>query len=204
MELGEALDRIDAIRAHVARTRVFRGYKAATVAGTGLLALLASALQPIAVPEPLANVRQYLQLWITVAVLSAIGVAIELATRCRSSNSSLQRAQTVQALEDFIPCLVAGGCVTWGVVQFSPGAVNLLPGLWAILFSLGVFASCRQLPPLAVAVALYYLAAGVTCLALARGIHALSPWAMAGTFGVGQLLTAAVLYLALERADVES
>ncbi|HEY6564795.1 MAG TPA: hypothetical protein VIY86_09885 [Pirellulaceae bacterium] len=203
MELIEALDRIDAIRAHVARTRVFRGYKAATVGCTGLLAFLAAALQPHLVPDPLENMRQYLQLWIGVAVLSVICVAIELGTRCWDSDSPFQRALTVQAVEHFIPCLVAGACVTWAVVQFSPNAANLLPGLWAIMFSLGVFASCRQLPPLAIVVAIYYLVAGVTCLAMARGIHALSPWTMAGTFGVGQLLTASVLYLALERTDAK-
>jgi hypothetical protein len=34
---------------------------------------------------------------------------------------------------------------------------------------------------------------------LARGTHMFSPWAMALTFGVGQLLAAAVLYWNLER-----
>jgi len=203
MELGEALDRIDAIRAHVARTGVFRGYKAATVGCTGLLAFLVSAVQPLVVPEPLENVHQYLQLWIGVAGISVICVAIELTTRCVKSDSPLQREQTLRAVEHFVPCLVAGASVTWAVVQFAPAAAHLLPGLWAIIFSLGIFASCRQLPPPAVVVAIYYLAAGVACLAMARGVHAFSPWAMAGTFGVGQLLTAVVLYLAPERRDAD-
>jgi hypothetical protein len=34
---------------------------------------------------------------------------------------------------------------------------------------------------------------------LARGLHAFSPWAMGLTFGIGQLLAAAVLYWNLER-----
>src|SRR4051812_33171663 len=87
----------------------------------------------------------------------------------------------------------------WAMVRFSPEAVGLLPGLWVVTFSLGIFASCRHLPPHIVVVATYYLLAGVACRAMAREAHALSPWAMAGTFGVGQLLTAAVLYLGLER-----
>jgi hypothetical protein len=203
MELGEALERIDTIRAHVARTGVFRGYKAATVGCTGLLAFLVSAVQPLVVPDPLENVHQYLQLWIGVAAVSAICVAIELATRCVKSDSPLQREQTLRAVEQFVPCLVAGASATWAVVQFSPDAASLLPGLWAIMFSLGIFASCRQLPAPTVVVAIYYLAAGVACLALARGTHALSPWAMAGTFGAGQLLTSVVLYLALERRDAD-
>ena len=36
-------------------------------------------------------------------------------------------------------------------------------------------------------------------LVLARGLSAFSPWAMGLTFGVGQLLAAAVLYWNLER-----
>ena len=201
MELGEALQRIDAIRAHVARAGVFRGYKAATVGFTGLLAFLAAGVQPLVVPEPLQNVSQYLLLWIGAATVSVACVATELITRYVKTDSVLQREQTLRAVEQFVPCLVAGSIVTWAVVRYAPDGVQLLPGLWAILFSLGVFASCRQLPPPAVVVALFYLAAGVACLALARDDHALSPWAMAGTFGVGQLLTAAVLYLALERRD---
>src|SRR5262245_45829795 len=144
MELGEALERIDAIRAHVARTGVFRGYKAATVGCTGLLAFLAAAVQPFVVPDPLENVHQYLQLWIGVAGISVICVAIELTMRSLRSKSHLQREQTLQAVESFVPCLVAGAGATWAVVQFSPSSANLLPGLWAIMFSLGIFASRRQ------------------------------------------------------------
>ena len=203
MELGEALERIDAIRAHVARTGLFRGYKAATVGFTGLLAFSAAAVQPLLVPDPLANVHHYLQLWIGVAALSLICVAIELAVRYVKTDSPLQREQTLLAAQQFVPCLVAGAGLTWAVVQFSPAAAHLLPGLWAIVFSLGIFSSCRQLPQPAVVVAVHYLVAGVACLALAREDQALSPWAMAGTFGAGQLITAAVLYLTLERRHAE-
>ena len=199
MELGEALERINTIHAQVARTGTFRGYKAVTVGLTGVLALVVSAFQPLLVPDPQGNVHQYLQLWIGVAVVSVVCVAIELAMRYVKSDSPLQRAQTRQAVEQFVPCLAAGAGTTWAMVQFSPDTAHLLPGLWSILFSLGIFASCRQLPRLAIVVAIYYLLAGGACLALARDLHALSPWAMAGTFGVGQLLTAVVLYFSLER-----
>lgn len=204
MEIREALERIDLIHAQVARTSVFRGYKAATVGCTGMIAILASVIQPFVVPHPMQDIWRYVQLWSGVAALSVILVAVELATRYRSSGSSLQRAQTVLAIEHLLPCLLAGACVTWVIVQFAPMSAPLLPGLWAILFSLGVFATCRQLPDMALVVALFYLIAGVTCMATAHGDHALSPWAMAGTFGAGQLLTAAVLYATMERTDADS
>jgi hypothetical protein len=75
----------------------------------------------------------------------------------------------------------------------------MLPGLWAIVFGLGIFASSRLLPKPVILVASYYLASGIVCLALAQGTAALSPWSMIGTFVVGQSLLALVLYLTLER-----
>jgi len=203
MQLGEALERIDAIRLSVARVDLFRGFKAATVAGTGFLAFGAAAMQSLIVPNPLESLQRYLQLWIGVAAVSFLGVATELVVRWVKTDSSLQREQTLRAAQHFLPCLVAGAAMTWAIVQFSPSAASLLPGLWAIVFSLGISASCRQLPPAATIIAVYYLASGVACLVLARGVYSLSPWAMVGTFGIGQLLTAAVLYLALERRHGE-
>jgi hypothetical protein len=48
-------------------------------------------------------------------------------------------------------------------------------------------------------VAVFYLGAGLTVLAIPHGDAALSPWMMGVPFGVGQLLAAAVLYRTLER-----
>jgi hypothetical protein len=69
----------------------------------------------------------------------------------------------------------------------------MLPGLWELIFSLGVFASCRFLPRQMSAVGAWYLAAGLCCLAAGSAARTLSPWMMGIPFGVGQLLVAAVL-----------
>jgi hypothetical protein len=199
MELHEALQQIDVIRRQVARTEVFRGYRAATVACSGLLAFVAAALQPLLAPQPVDELQRYLQLWICVAAVSVILVASELAIRWASTKSPLSRQQTVRAVEQFVPCLVVGAGITWAIARFSVESAHLLPGLWAVVFSLGIFASVGQLPRLSVCVGVFYLVGGVVCLVLARGQYALSPRAMAGTFGLGQLLTAAVLYFTLER-----
>jgi hypothetical protein len=80
----------------------------------------------------------------------------------------------------------------------------MLPGLWQVLYSLGIFASCRLLPRATFGVALFYLAAGLTSLTLARGDAAFSPWAMGLSFGIGQFLAAGVLYRTLECRDVHA
>jgi hypothetical protein len=89
------------------------------------------------------------------------------------------------------------------LLYHAPECLWMLPGLWSILFSLGIFASWRLLPKPTFWVAVHYLIAGIGCLMLAKGEHAFSPWAMALPFGVGQLLAAGILYWTLERPHGE-
>ena len=46
MELREALQQISDIRQQMARSEVFRGYRSLTVGSSGVLGLLAAAVQP--------------------------------------------------------------------------------------------------------------------------------------------------------------
>jgi len=198
MELHEALTQISEIRAQMARTEVFRGYRAVPVAFSGLLALTAAGFQAIWLPEPSAQLGSYLALWVTAAVISAAAAGSEMVWRARLSRSRWSREITWLAIEQFLPCLVAGGLVTFVLVRFARESLWILPGLWQVLFSLGIFASCRLLPRATFGVGVFYLGAGLASLILARGDASLSPWAMGLPFGVGQLLAALVLYRTLE------
>ncbi len=203
MELREALSQITEIRSQMARAETFRGYRAATVGFSGLLGFAGAALQAVWVSRPGQDIGSYLALWIGIAAISVLVCGTEMALRCYRSESRLRRQITLLAVEQFLPCVVAGASITCALVMYAPESLWMLPGLWAIVFSLGVFASCRLLPGLVFLVATYYLVAGVAALVLARGDAAFSPWAMAATFGVGQLLAAAILYFTLERSDAE-
>ena len=81
------------------------------------------------------------------------------------------------------------------IYRYAPDALQLLPGLWQIVFSLGVFASCRSLPRGMFAVGVWYLAVGLATLALAASAP-FAALAMAIPFGAGQFLMAFVLYRA--------
>ena len=50
----------------------------------------------------------------------------------------------------------------------------------------------------------WYLVAGSLALAWGQGEAALSPWTMGVMFGIGQLLTALILYVTLERTGERS
>src|SRR4051794_14067540 len=204
MELHEALTQISEIRLQMARTEVFRGYRAMPVAFSGLLALASSCFQAVWIPEPRVQLTAYLSLWVGAALLSALAAGTEMVVRSRDPASSWSRRITWLAVEQFLPCLVAGGLLTVVLVRFAPEGLWMLPGLWQILFSLGVFASCRLLPKATFWIAVFYLGAGLTTLMWARGDAALSPWAMGLPFGIGQLLAAVVLYRTLESKDAQT
>ena len=204
MELRDALTQISEISQQMARTEVFRGYRALPVAFSGLLAFVAAAAQGLILPEPAQHITAYLGLWTGAAVLGAFAAALEMVIRARVTGWTLGRDITWLAVEQFVPCLAAGALLTLVLVRTAPECLWMLPGLWQVLFSLGVFASCRLLPKATFGVAVFYLLAGALTLALARGEYAFSPWAMGLPFGLGQLFAAAVLYRTLECHDVES
>jgi hypothetical protein len=199
VELRDAIEQISEIRAQIDRTETFRGYRSLTVGFSGLVAFLAAAFQRLFIPEPQQHVSSYLALWLFAATVSLAAAAFEMTWRSRRAASGLSARLTWMAVEQFLPCVLAGGLVTFVVVRFAESSLWMLPGLWSILFSLGVFASARLLPRPVFCVASYYMVAGAFCLAFARDEAAFSPWAMVFTFGIGQLMAAAVLYCTLER-----
>ena len=201
MELHEALTQITEIRLQMARTQVFRGYHSVPVAFSGILAVVAAAIQPVWVPNPAENMAAYLGLWMSVAVISLSAAGVEMWIHCRRSATPLTREITWLAVEQFLPAVVGGALVTYVLVSFASDSTWLLPGLWQILFSLGIFASCRLLPRATFWIGVHYMASAVVCLTVARDAAALAPWAMGIPFGLGQFLAAAVLYWTLERKN---
>lgn len=199
MELREALTQITEIRLQIARTEVFRGYRAVPAAFSGMVAIAAAMAQAVILQDPTRQIHAYLILWIGAAVVSGLSAVLEMGVRARRASSPLSRELTYLAIEQFCPCLAAGALVTLVVVRSAPESVGMLPGIWQVLYSLGIFASSRLLPRSMSGVAVFYLMTGLCTLALSRGEHALNPWVMGLPFGVGQLLAAAVLYRTLER-----
>ncbi|MEX2142302.1 MAG: hypothetical protein WD894_23740 [Pirellulales bacterium] len=201
MHLHQALLDIAEIRNQIARTEQCRALRSASVGFSGVLAFIAAAIQVLWIPVPQDQIERYLGLWTLTAVLGFAVPAGRLVLRYYRSESELLRSVTRLAFEQIAPPLVAGALLTYTLYRTAPESLWLLPGLWSVLFALCVFASHRLFPRATVLVGLYYLAAGVLCLLFARGEAAFSAWAMVGTFGVGQLFAAAVLYAEWERQD---
>jgi len=199
MELREALTQITEIRLQLARTEVFRGYRAMPVAFSGSVALLAALIQAATIVDPVVQIGPYLALWIGAAVISAMAAGLEMVLRAKNASSPMTRELTWLALEQFCPCLLAGALLTIVLVRSAPSSLWMLPGLWQVMYGLGIFASCRLLPRATFWVAVFYLGTGLAVLSLGNGESSLSPWTMGLPYGAGQFLAAAVLYSTLER-----
>ncbi|MGH9605738.1 MAG: hypothetical protein ACRD3N_08550 [Terracidiphilus sp.] len=192
-DLNRALDEIGSIRRQMARTTEFRGYGPATLAATGVFALLAAAAQSHWLPGAARSVPAYLEIWIAIAVVSAALIGTQMFARTRRIHSGLADEMIRMAVEQFLPAAAAGTLITIVLLHYVPSSLWMLPGLWQVTFSLGVFSSCRFLPrPMALAGA-WYLFTGLFCIALGD-VRAFSPWAMGIPFAIGQLLVAAVLF----------
>lgn len=191
--LNKALLDIRDIRAQMALSTQFRGYGPATLAATGLIAFTAAALQSIWIPDAARNTPVYLGIWVATAVLSASLISAQMFARSRRIHSGMAQEMIRMAVEQFLPAVGAGGLTTFVIARFAPSAVWMLPGLWQVIFSLGIFSSCRFLPKLTMACGAWYLVTGLYCLSLGDG-RALSPWTMGISYGVGQFLVAAILF----------
>jgi hypothetical protein len=194
-DLNKALGDISSIRRQMARSTEFRGYGPATLAGTAVIAVAAAGAQTLWVHDPANHIAAYLSIWIATAALSAALIAAEMFTRSRRIHSGMADEMIRMAVEQFLPSVGAGALITLVLVLYVPSALWMLPGLWQVIFSLGVFSSCRFLPRSVASAGAWYLLTGLGCIALADS-RALSPWAMCIPYGAGQLLVAAIMFFA--------
>ena len=133
MEIQRALDQISEIHGHLAKTDVYRGYKAVPVAFSGVVALMAAVFQ-----ERLGAVSPpsvFVYYWVAVAGAAAAVAGTGIVYSYFREESALARRRTRVVVGQLLPCVAAGVVVTAVFVRFD-GGIGLLPGLWAILFSL--------------------------------------------------------------------
>jgi len=195
LELHKALGDIGSIRRQMAHTTQFRGYGPATLAATGIIAIAAATVQSLWLHEPRQRPYAYLAVWFVAAILSAALTGAQMYARARRIHSGLSSEMLQMAVEQFLPSAGAGALLTLVFALHIPAAFYMLPGLWQVVFSLGIFSSCRFLPRPMMAAGAWYLLTGLLWISFAND-RALNPWTMGLSFGVGQLLIAGILWVA--------
>ena len=199
MELPQALAQIAEIRAQAAKADVYRGYRPVPVALSGVIGLVAAWLQPAGLAGDPVGFVVY---WVTIAVCAGFVGVSEIVYNYIVHDEAMARRRTRLVIGQLLPSIGGGALVTAALVHQGSSLVPLLPGLWALSFGLGIFASRPYLVRASGWAALYYYAAGAVLLWTAHGLDSLSAWTVGGTFGVGQLTTAAVLYRDLKDEGV--
>ena len=195
-DLHVALGEIRGIRRQLAQSTQFRGYGPATLAATGAVALVAAGLQAWLVPAAKLQMHPagYLAVWLPTAAVCGSITGVQMVRRTQRMNSGLSNEMLRMAVEQFLPAVGTGLLLTLVLLRCAPAVLWMLPGLWQLLYSLGVFSSCRFLPRQLMAAGAWYLLTGLACLSLGDA-RALAPWTMGLAFGVGQALMAGILYL---------
>jgi hypothetical protein len=197
MRVATALTQIAEIHGHLARTEIYRGFRSLPVAFSGVCGLAAAVAQARGWAP--AGGQALVGFWVVVAVFSGLVGGFEIGVNYWRHDDVFARRRTRRVLGQFAPCLVAGFGGILGILRFDDRAIALLPGLWAVLFGLGVFAARPYLPRSVGWVGLYYLLAGIVLMGQAEPGPTFDGWSVGLTFAIGQFAAALVLYWNLER-----
>ncbi len=201
-DLNQALVDIRAIRRQMAEATEFRGYGPLTLFGTAAAALAAGGAQAYWVPDPANHPAQYVALWLATGIFSAGLIAMQMLTRANRLHSGMADEMIRMAVAQFLPAAIAGAILPFVLLHAVPGAMWMLPGLWQIVFALGVFASSRCLPRAMYLAGAWFLFTGLVCVSVgdARG---LAPAAMAVPYGLGMAMVAAIHHFSQKKAQTD-
>ncbi|MDM8544995.1 hypothetical protein [Candidatus Venteria ishoeyi] len=199
-DLEKALNHLADIHAQVSRTEYYRGFNSVPLVLSGVSGLFAASVQ--ASWMNMDNPGLFVLYWSVVASLNVLLFGIKLGLDYRCSHTPFERRKTHAVLLQFMPTLLAGLLLTIVALRWMhPVLLQCMPGLWALLFALGVFACRPFFPGRMFWLGAAYLIAAAWLLTLAPTGQSLSPWNMGLVFGGGQLLAALIIYWEMERHE---
>ena len=115
----------------------------------------------------LNDMNGFLILWLS-ASLSLTVVAMDMRVRCRMSDSVLLRDATITAARQFVPCVVAGGLLTFVLYRFAPHGAGLASRIVGDLLRAGRVRIAARIAPGSQLRRAYYILAALLAIALAR------------------------------------
>ena len=195
-ELDHAMSDLAFIHDRLAASTRFRGFAPIAVALTGAIAVALAAAQA-AWPDTFGGDGiSFVEAWATAAAVAGAVIAVEALGRAHRLHGRLADRMMASTLRLLLPFVAAGVAVALIVAVHAPGTIWILPGLWQLLVALIGFSAVGTLPRAIVWPAGWYFACGVVTLLLGARAGVATPWMMGVPFGVGQLVSAAVLHQA--------
>jgi hypothetical protein len=156
---AHAIDNLRYIRRTIERAGSFTA-----VPGVGGIAMGTVALAASCVAGPPTAGLRWLAVWMSAAVAAGLIGIVAASAKSRSAGLPLLSGPGRKFVAGFAPAMMAGALLT--AVLFSVGEVRLLPGVWMLLYGVGVLsggsASVRVVPLMGAC----FMAAGGSALLL--------------------------------------
>lgn len=195
MNQRRAIEDVQAIRLALDASESWCCLRAASIGLTGVVGLVAALLQSVVLDSANHKSLAFVTYWVAIAGVNVLVVLAELALRYRGSASMLLRSQSRQILGQLAPALGLGALATLAIMARTNELVVLLPGLWCLFFSAGIFSTLRHVPSSLGWIGLYYATVGAFLCCLADEAMVWSGWPVGLSFGIGQCLTALLLWI---------
>ena len=178
-----AMDNLRYIRETMERATPFTG-----ISGLGEMAIGATALVAclIAAQQPTFNL--WLAIWLAEGLISLLIAGWSMDRKARAAQVPLFSGSGRKAVFSLAPPVIAGGLLT--IVLVRAGLVDVIPGVWLLLYGTGVITggmfSVRAVP----AMGLCFMVLGAIALFSPPGF---ANWFMAVGFGGLHLLFGAII-----------
>ena len=194
MNARRALSDIREIGDTLARAQHTSCFRAAPIALTAIIAFAFAMLPGVCIEPMAAGQSFFVYYWLGIAILNLLIVCVDLGVRYLKTDSELQRGKTRNSLYQFTPCVFIGAYSTLTLLPLGRHSDSLLPGLWCVLMSLGIFATVNNAPKAMVFPAAFYAIAGGLFWRFEEWTVELGAWSMGLSFGIGQAWMALVLW----------
>lgn len=192
IRLNDALSTLTAIHAQLAKGEVYQGLRARPVLLSGLLGLAASVVQVRYWPD--LDAVSFIWYWLIVGAICGLAASSSAIASYFWDDVASSRRHTRVVAGQFIPCLAVGAFLALALLPVMDRCVGLLPGLWSLIYCLGLFSVRPYLPHATGWVGVYYFAGGVALLGLMSPANVPSPWTIGLVFAIGQAGLAWVLH----------
>ncbi len=195
-ETNEALDKITEIHHQLSKTGIYKGYKSIIVMLSGLIGITAAVIQPFITKDNSSQL--FVIYWAVIASINLVLCTGMIAYSYFFKETDYEKKQTLAVLMQFIPMIASGIIVTPFFTLYGREAIPFLPGIWALLFGMGILNVRPYLSNLTIFASLYYLICSIILLYLRFYNVNYLTLGMALTFGIGQFISATILYLSVE------
>lgn len=197
MEINKALNQLSEIHRHLSKTEVYRGINPIALTIAGVLALIAGIAQHIYFQN--ISPQMFVIFWGAIALANILIALIFIGYNFIYRENRFDRRKTLNTLGQFIPVIIGGFIITFVLSYANVETIQYLPGIWAVLFGIGIFSVRPYLDKQFVWVAIFFFVAGIKLFLMVKDGTSLSPWGMAITFSVGMILSSIILFWFDER-----